>query len=59
MFQVVNVQIFGGFILHIGSFLKESGRFSLGDKVTCKVITFYHINSIIGQYGEQVSGSDI
>ncbi|XP_031279372.1 alanine--tRNA ligase [Pistacia vera] len=36
-FQVCNVQIFGGFILHIGSFSGESGRFSVGDKVTCKV----------------------
>ncbi|GMY18046.1 alanine--tRNA ligase [Fagus crenata] len=36
-FQVSNVQIFGGFILHIGSFSEESGRFSMGDKVICKV----------------------
>ncbi|KAL9340640.1 hypothetical protein Peur_066859 [Populus x canadensis] len=36
-FQVCNVQIFGGFILHIGSLTGESGRFSVGDKVICKV----------------------
>ncbi|XP_015900832.3 alanine--tRNA ligase [Ziziphus jujuba] len=36
-FQVSNVQIFGGFILHIGYLSGESGRFSVGDKVNCKV----------------------
>ncbi|KAL5552999.1 hypothetical protein UlMin_040400 [Ulmus minor] len=36
-FEVCNVQIFGGFILHIGYFTRESGKFSVGDKVTCKV----------------------
>ncbi|KAJ9708026.1 hypothetical protein PVL29_000201 [Vitis rotundifolia] len=36
-FQVCNVQIYGGFILHIGSFTEASGRFSVGDKVICKV----------------------
>ncbi|KAG7018049.1 Alanine--tRNA ligase, partial [Cucurbita argyrosperma subsp. argyrosperma] len=36
-FQVCNVQIFGGFILHIGSFNGGMGRISLGDKVICKV----------------------
>ncbi|XP_044490104.1 alanine--tRNA ligase-like [Mangifera indica] len=36
-FQVRNVQIFGGFILHIGSFSGYNGRFSVGDKVMCKV----------------------
>ncbi|OAY52220.1 alanine--tRNA ligase [Manihot esculenta] len=35
-FQVSNVQIFGGFILHIGS-LTGGGKFSVGDKVICKV----------------------
>ncbi|ERM93908.1 alanine--tRNA ligase [Amborella trichopoda] len=35
-FQVSNVQIFGGFVLHIGS-LGGSSTFSVGDKVVCKV----------------------
>ncbi|KNA09794.1 hypothetical protein SOVF_150310 [Spinacia oleracea] len=34
-FQVSNVQVFGGFVLHIGSI--ETGRLSVGDKVTGKV----------------------
>ncbi|KAJ6916686.1 hypothetical protein NC652_019181 [Populus alba x Populus x berolinensis] len=37
LFQVCDVQIFGGFILHIDSLTAESGRFSTGDKVICKV----------------------
>ncbi|OMP04065.1 Alanine-tRNA ligase, class IIc [Corchorus capsularis] len=36
-FEVCNVQIFGGFILHIGSVSGVTGKFSVGDKVTCKV----------------------
>ncbi|XP_022153158.1 alanine--tRNA ligase-like [Momordica charantia] len=36
-FQVCNVQIYGGFIVHIGSFNGGSGRIFLGDKVICKV----------------------
>ncbi|XP_058067710.1 alanine--tRNA ligase isoform X2 [Magnolia sinica] len=36
-FKVSNVQIYGGFILHIGSFGGETGKFSVGDKVICKV----------------------
>ncbi|KAK8697137.1 hypothetical protein V6N13_113291 [Hibiscus sabdariffa] len=36
-FQVCNVQIFGGSVLHIGSLSGVSGKFSVGDKVTCKV----------------------
>lgn len=36
-FQVSNVQVFGGYVLHIGSFNNETGRLSVGDKVTCKV----------------------
>ncbi|XP_034709623.1 alanine--tRNA ligase-like [Vitis riparia] len=36
-FQVCNVQIYGGFVLHIGSVTGEIGRFSVGDKVICKV----------------------
>lgn len=36
-FQVCNVQVFGGFVLHIGSFLDKTAKLSVGDKVTCKV----------------------
>ncbi|CAN1843835.1 Alanine--tRNA ligase [Linum perenne] len=36
-FEVCNVQIFGGFILHIGSLTGGTGKFSVGDKVICKV----------------------
>ncbi|PON41707.1 Alanine-tRNA ligase, class IIc [Parasponia andersonii] len=37
LFQVINVQIYGGFILHIGHFAGKSGRLSVGDKVICMV----------------------
>ncbi|CAH2036312.1 unnamed protein product [Thlaspi arvense] len=36
-FNVSNVQIFGGFVLHIGYLSKETGEVSVGGKVTCKV----------------------
>ncbi|KAF8068140.1 hypothetical protein N665_1150s0013 [Sinapis alba] len=36
-FNVCSVQIFGGFVLHIGYLSKETGEVSVGDKVTCKV----------------------
>ncbi|KAK2990010.1 hypothetical protein RJ640_004688 [Escallonia rubra] len=36
-FQVCNVQLYGGFVVHIGYFTRETGRFSVGDKVICKV----------------------
>ncbi|CAL5323547.1 unnamed protein product [Camellia sinensis] len=36
-FQVCNVQIYGGFVVHIGSFTGETSQFSVGDKVICKV----------------------
>ncbi|GKV21314.1 hypothetical protein SLEP1_g31306 [Rubroshorea leprosula] len=36
-FQVSDVQIYGGFVLHIGSLSGVSSRFSVGDKVICKV----------------------
>ncbi|XP_042501515.1 alanine--tRNA ligase-like [Macadamia integrifolia] len=36
-FQVLNAQIFGGFVLHIGSISGENSRFSVGDTVICKV----------------------
>ncbi|TQD90391.1 hypothetical protein C1H46_024028 [Malus baccata] len=36
-FQVCNVQIYGGFVVHIGSFSGESGKLLVGEKVNCKV----------------------
>lgn len=36
-FQVNNVQSFGGFVLHIGTFPGDSGALSVGDKLSCKV----------------------
>ncbi|KAK4436125.1 Alanine--tRNA ligase [Sesamum alatum] len=37
VFEVSNVQIYGGFVLHIGSFTGKTGRLFVGDKVICKV----------------------
>ncbi|KAH6830422.1 Alanyl-tRNA synthetase [Perilla frutescens var. hirtella] len=37
VFEVSNVQIYGGFVLHIGSFSGKTGRLYIGDKVVCKV----------------------
>ncbi|KAF0930945.1 hypothetical protein E2562_038264 [Oryza meyeriana var. granulata] len=36
-FIVTNVQVFAGYVLHMGSFTKGSKALSVGDKVTCKV----------------------
>ncbi|KAL6501032.1 hypothetical protein OROHE_025229 [Orobanche hederae] len=36
-FEVSNVQIYGGFVLHIGSFSGTTGRLCISDKVICKV----------------------
>ncbi|OVA11024.1 Alanine-tRNA ligase [Macleaya cordata] len=36
-FQVCNVQVYGGFVIHIGAVAGETGRISVGEKVTCKV----------------------
>ncbi|KAK6936499.1 DHHA1 domain [Dillenia turbinata] len=36
-FEVCNVQIFGGFVLHMGYFTSHTGKFSIGEKVICKV----------------------
>ncbi|CAA0827975.1 Alanine--tRNA ligase [Striga hermonthica] len=37
IFEVSNVQIYGGFVVHIGSFSGKTGRVYIGDKVVCKV----------------------
>uniref|UniRef100_A0A0D9XI82 Alanine--tRNA ligase n=1 Tax=Leersia perrieri TaxID=77586 RepID=A0A0D9XI82_9ORYZ len=37
LFNVTNVQVFAGYVLHMGSFTKCSEALSVGDKVTCKV----------------------
>ncbi|CAN6450326.1 unnamed protein product [Victoria cruziana] len=36
-FQVSNVQVYGGFVLHIGLIVGEAGSLSVGDKVNCMV----------------------
>ncbi|KAH9603555.1 hypothetical protein KSS87_001690 [Heliosperma pusillum] len=43
-FQVCNVQVFGGFVLHIGFFTSESGKFAVNDKVTCKEVLGTHVD---------------
>ncbi|GFQ03471.1 alanine--tRNA ligase [Phtheirospermum japonicum] len=37
VFDVSNVQIYGGFVIHIGSFTGKTGRLYIDDKVVCKV----------------------
>ncbi|CAN6803257.1 unnamed protein product, partial [Brassica oleracea] len=41
-FNGCNVQIFGGFVLHIGYLSKETGIVSVGDKAICKLIAPNH-----------------
>ncbi|KAI3702975.1 hypothetical protein L6452_28729 [Arctium lappa] len=36
-FEVCDVQIYGGFVIHLGKFTGESGKFRVGDEVVCKV----------------------
>jgi len=36
-FDVRNVQIYGGYVLHMGSLVGETGSISVGDEVICKV----------------------
>jgi alanyl-tRNA synthetase len=36
-FNVNNVQVFAGYVLHIGSFTESSKALSVGDSVICKV----------------------
>lgn len=39
-FIVNNVQVFAGYVLHIGSFVEGSKALSVGDEVKCKVTFF-------------------
>ena len=36
-FDVKNVHIYGGYVLHMGSLVDETGIVSVGDEVICKV----------------------
>ncbi|KAI3768969.1 hypothetical protein L6452_00065 [Arctium lappa] len=36
-FEVCNVQVYGGFVIHLGKITNESGKFCVGDEVVCKV----------------------
>ncbi|XP_071698599.1 alanine--tRNA ligase-like [Rutidosis leptorrhynchoides] len=36
-FEVCNVQVYGGFVIHLGKITGESTKFHVGDKVICKV----------------------
>ncbi|PWA51613.1 alanyl-tRNA synthetase [Artemisia annua] len=36
-FEVSNVQIYGGFVIHLGQVTGESTKFNVGDEVICKV----------------------
>uniref|UniRef100_A0A7N0VMG8 Alanine--tRNA ligase n=1 Tax=Kalanchoe fedtschenkoi TaxID=63787 RepID=A0A7N0VMG8_KALFE len=36
-FEVKNVQVYGGFVLHMGCFTRHTDKFSVGDEVVCKV----------------------
>lgn len=43
-FKVCDVQIYGGFVVHIGSFGGGTDKFSVGAEVVCKVTSFYHLS---------------
>ncbi|GAB4847670.1 hypothetical protein Ancab_026732 [Ancistrocladus abbreviatus] len=43
-FEVCNVQIYGGFVLHIGPLAGETSRLSVGDKVVCKEVLGDHVD---------------
>lgn len=42
-----NVQIYGGFVIHIGSFRGKTGRLYIGDKVVCKVTLYFLLKNFI------------
>ncbi|KAK6129396.1 hypothetical protein DH2020_036872 [Rehmannia glutinosa] len=44
IFEVSNVQIYGGFVLHIGSFIGKTGRLYIGDQVICKEVLGNHVD---------------
>ncbi|KAG5617498.1 hypothetical protein H5410_017322 [Solanum commersonii] len=64
-FQVCNVQIYGGFILHIGSFSGQAHKFSVGDKVdynrrtliapnhTCTHMLNFTLKEVLGDHIDQ------
>ncbi|PKI36694.1 hypothetical protein CRG98_042924, partial [Punica granatum] len=43
-FEVCNVQIYGGFVLHIGSLSTEAGGMTVGDEVICKEVLGNHVD---------------
>ncbi|RZC72474.1 hypothetical protein C5167_047954 [Papaver somniferum] len=45
-FEVCDVQVFGGFVIHTGSFAGETGKISVGDKVTCKEVLGPHVDQM-------------
>lgn len=52
-----NVQIYGGFVIHIGSFRGKTGRLYIGEEVVCKVILcllLKHFNLIVKLLTNQV-----
>ncbi|KAL6533576.1 hypothetical protein OROMI_027688 [Orobanche minor] len=36
-FEVLNVQVYGGYVIHLGKFNGDTGNFHVGDEVFCKV----------------------
>ncbi|KAL4554823.1 hypothetical protein LXL04_037429 [Taraxacum kok-saghyz] len=36
-FEVLNVQVYAGYVIHLGKINGDSGKFNVGDEVTCKV----------------------